>query len=148
MMYAAAMGREESVRRLLTHPAIEVNLTSAMGNTAIQLATECGQEAIVRLLLGVPDIDVGSDGGASLLAAMAGGHESIVRLLRDHQLQRQARAIVHPSLCDGLAGLGGVELEEVGDNVSDDSSSTSSEVFTDAEDWLDVSNVDTTQTTM
>jgi len=69
-------------------------MKNSNGYTALSHASSNGHRDIVRLLLGVEDIDVNmenSDGNTALSLASMGGHKEIVQLLqrfsREHSVK-------------------------------------------------------------
>lgn len=78
-------GHITTVRLLLSHPTIDVNLRcSRLQQTPLALAIEIGQEDIVQLLLSHPAIDINlmdKWGRDPLTLAIAGGRRDIVQLL-------------------------------------------------------------------
>lgn len=64
----------------------DINMKSSDGTTALLLATENGQQGVVKLLLDSgADINTkGSGGMTALMLAAKNGHEAVVRLLLDH----------------------------------------------------------------
>ena len=80
---AAAQGNLARMKELLDAGA-NVNAPAKDGKTPLHLATMCGQEAVVKLLLGVSDIEVNASdkcGATPLHWAAENGHVEVVRLL-------------------------------------------------------------------
>ncbi|KAH6916387.1 hypothetical protein BKA70DRAFT_1255581 [Coprinopsis sp. MPI-PUGE-AT-0042] len=89
------------------------------------MAAQYGHEAVVRLLLDIPNVDATikstATGHTALSAAQANGHSGIVHLLQDFESRKAAALATHqPSLGD---------LRDEGESDSD-----SSEGYFDAED--------------
>ncbi|TFK24256.1 ankyrin, partial [Coprinopsis marcescibilis] len=86
LMYAADQGYDAVVRILLTYDNIDINTTSATGNTPLILAAKGGHESVVALLCKVQGINVNSTnqaGKTALTLASRFGHVGIVKLLLD-----------------------------------------------------------------
>ncbi|KAF3076556.1 Ankyrin repeat, PH and SEC7 domain containing protein secG [Trichoderma lentiforme] len=79
----AYFGIEETVKTLLKKP-INVNQKDEKGSTPLLLAARNGHEAVVKLLLAMPNINIklmdGQD-NTRLLRAASNGHDAVVKLL-------------------------------------------------------------------
>lgn len=76
----------DTIRLILEHPEVDVNIVNRFGETALMLAARNGHEEMVKQLLARGDVkrDVRDHfGRTALIWAIGKGHESIAQLLRD-----------------------------------------------------------------
>ncbi|KAH6916361.1 ankyrin repeat-containing domain protein [Coprinopsis sp. MPI-PUGE-AT-0042] len=128
-LHAAAYGGKKAVVELLLATGhFDVSAIDSDMDTAIKLAAKDGYEAIVCLLLDVPNIDITirstSDGHTAISAAQANGHSRIVELLQEFESRNAAVA----------SPLGTHQLSMRDIPAEDGSDSDSSECYFDA-DW-------------
>lgn len=84
LQWAAAKGRAEVVKYLLSRPGIDVSAMNAGGTTALMTACRFGHLEVVNLLLAHPGVDanqLGKWGGTALMNAAGFGHKHVVERL-------------------------------------------------------------------
>lgn len=105
---AAESGYESMVELLLSHPDVDVNL-STMGKTPLECACEAGQANTVKLLLACPRVDKNiryGTGFTPLITAALSGHEDVVKeLLAYEEVEVNLRTTEVPDW-DGFSALG------------------------------------------
>ncbi|KAH6886063.1 hypothetical protein BKA70DRAFT_1336476, partial [Coprinopsis sp. MPI-PUGE-AT-0042] len=88
---AANNGHEGIVKQLLAHSDVQVNSVDNEGWSALIMAANQGDERIALLLLGMPHINTvlktTDSGHTAMSIALDGGHDGIVRLLSEFELQ-------------------------------------------------------------
>ena len=80
----SAAGYVDIVRSLISSSTCDVNVKGSSGNTALALACDRGNSAMVAVLLSHPEIDVNTPGEydlTPLLCATKGGNKAVVDLL-------------------------------------------------------------------
>ncbi|KAH6899445.1 ankyrin repeat-containing domain protein, partial [Coprinopsis sp. MPI-PUGE-AT-0042] len=150
LMLAARQGYEGVVKLLLKRTEIRVDLVDHKGLSALALAASWGHESIVRLLLHVLNIDTTTnrqDGQTAMSLALDHGHLGVYQLLQEFQprceVELEITALGPANLVDLDALEDDYEDQEKREDspsdeeVQDQSESSDSDCYQDAQEWLE-----------